>query len=80
MWLFTSAGFISIVQDHDNKDNLLVRASSPFHQNTYMKSRLFQPRVVVRRCHSYGYVAFSRLARPKNPSISFRNRFDETDY
>ena len=26
MWLFTSSGFVSIVQDRDNKDNLMVRA------------------------------------------------------
>jgi hypothetical protein len=57
-----------------------VIASSPFHQNAYMKSRLFPPGVVVRRCNSYGYCASSRLASRKNPSISFRNRFDETDY
>jgi len=55
-------------------------SSSPFHQNAYMKSCLFPSGVVVRRCHSYGYVASSRLASLKNPSISFRNLFDETDY
>ena len=54
--------------------------SSPFHQNAYMKLCLFQPGVVVRRCHSYGYLASSRLARLKNSSISFRNLFDETNY
>jgi len=26
MWLFTSRGFVSVVQDRDNNDNLLVRA------------------------------------------------------
>jgi len=59
---------------------LALDASSPFHQNAYMKSCLFPSGVVVRRCHSYGYVASSRLASLKNPSISFRNLFDETDY
>ena len=37
-------------------------SSSPFHQNKYMKSCLFPPGVGVRSCHSYGYVASSRLA------------------
>ena len=60
--------------------DLLMGPSSPFHQNAYMKSRLFPPGVVARRCHSYGYVASSRLARLKNPSISLCNHFDEMNY
>lgn len=31
MWLFTSKGFVSIVQDHNHKDNLLVRARVKSH-------------------------------------------------
>lgn len=31
MWLFTSSGFVSIVQDRDNKENLLVRARVRSH-------------------------------------------------
>ena len=55
-------------------------ASSPLQQNTYIKSCLFQPGVVVRRGHSYGYMASSGLAGLENSSISFCNRFDETNY
>lgn len=51
--------------------NPQVLPSSPLHQARYMKSCPFLPCVVVRRCHSYGYGAFSRLACQKNPSISF---------
>jgi len=35
-----------------------------------MKTHLFPPGVVARRCHSYGYVASSRLASQKNLSFS----------
>jgi len=31
MWLFTNRGFVSIVQDRDNNDNLLVRARVKSH-------------------------------------------------
>jgi hypothetical protein len=31
MWLFTSGGFVSIVQDRDDKDNLIVRARVKNH-------------------------------------------------
>jgi hypothetical protein len=31
MWLFLSDGFVSIVQDRDNKNNLLVRARVKSH-------------------------------------------------
>jgi hypothetical protein len=31
MWLFTSKGFVSVVQDRDNNDNLLVRARVKSH-------------------------------------------------
>ena len=75
--------YFSFDQDHplgDSATHPIEESSSPFHQNAYMKSRLFPPGVVARRCHSYGYVASSRLARPKNPSISLCNHFDETNY
>ena len=55
-------------------------SSSPFHQNETMKSCLFPPGGVARPGTSYGYVASTRLARRKNPSISFCSHFDEADY
>jgi hypothetical protein len=45
-----------------------------------MKARLFLLGVVVRRCHSYGYVASSRLASQKNPSLSFCSSTFELQY
>jgi hypothetical protein len=36
-----------------------------------IKRRLFPHGGVARRCHSLGYVASSRLALRKNPSVSF---------
>jgi hypothetical protein len=41
MWLFTSFGFVSIVQDRDNPHNLLVRARVADHlQSLFPKSQV----------------------------------------
>ena len=45
-----------------------------------MKSRLFPPCVVAAPCRTGSATAGLRLAWRKNPSISFRNVFGETDY
>jgi hypothetical protein len=49
MWLFTSSGFVSIVQDRDNEVNLLVRARAKSHLQA-----LF-PRAVVTETQSADY-------------------------
>ena len=48
-----------------------MRPSSPFHQNRYIKPRLFPHGSVARRCHRPSYAASSRLAKRKNPSVLF---------
>ncbi|HQQ69318.1 MAG TPA: hypothetical protein PLL92_03260 [Alicycliphilus sp.] len=54
--------------------------STPFHQNIDMKSRLCPPCCVANPRDSYGYRCGLRLASRTNASISFRQRFDETQY
>ena len=46
-------------------------ASSPFHQNNDMKRRLFPPCVVASPCRIPHTAAGLRLARRKNPFVSF---------
>ncbi|NPU85545.1 MAG: hypothetical protein HPY65_13795 [Syntrophaceae bacterium] len=75
MWIFTKRGFLSVVQDHDDPDTLVVRSRFPGHIQALFPTA----NVATTPDHDYRYRAFlskavvARVIRREVEAIDYGN-------